>query len=128
MEKKMSSPEIADPGSAAAPTGSGNAFPGGNASPKINPKADVAQANPIPSAEISQAKIEILLADLTDTGGWMVAQMNCLPNQRLAGDVDGFLHTLRRARCYWLVIAAEARLLVEAHGDLLSALRQEDQR
>jgi hypothetical protein len=87
----------------------------------------VAQANTFPSAEISQAKIEILLDDLTDTGGWMVSQLNCLPNQRLAGDVDGFLHTLRRARCYWLVIAAEAQLLVAAHGDLLSALRQEGQ-
>jgi hypothetical protein len=105
-----------------------DAFPGGNCKSENAKKTEVAQANTFPSAEISQAKIEILLDDLTDTGGWMVAQMNCLPNQRLAGDVDGFLHTLRRARCYWLAIAAEARLLVEAHGDLLSALRQEDQR
>jgi hypothetical protein len=91
------------------------------------PKTEVAQANTIPSAEISQAKIKTLLDDVTDEAGWLFDQLNCLPNQRLAGDVDGVLHTLRRARCYWRVIAAEALLLVEAHGDLLSALRQEGQ-
>jgi hypothetical protein len=87
-----------------------------------------AQANPIPSAEISKAKIEILLDDLTDTCGWMVSQLHCLPEQRAAGDVDGVIHTLRMARGYWRVIAPESLLLVEARDDLLSALRQEDQR
>jgi hypothetical protein len=32
-----------------------DAFPGGNCSPEKTPKADVAQVNTIPSAEISQA-------------------------------------------------------------------------
>jgi hypothetical protein len=78
-----------------------------------------------PSAKVSQDKVQTLLDDLTDEAGLLIDTLRCLPTQRVAGDVDGFLHSLRRAHGYWRVISQEARLLAEAHGNLLSALRQE---
>jgi hypothetical protein len=122
MPHKMETPALGAPGQ------EDPAFSKGCTQPATSPAAPQGKScdlEEFPSAKISQAKIEILIDDITDTAGWLVDTLRCLPTQRVAGDIDGLLHSLRRARGYWRVISGEASLLAAAHGDLLSAERQE---
>jgi hypothetical protein len=91
-----------------------NAFPGGNCNQDTAPKVGVAQA-----------KIDLLVDDVVDTAGWLISQLSVLPSQRVAGDVTGFIYTLRRSRPYWKHIAETAVELVAANDERLSGLRQE---
>ena len=77
-----------------------------------------------PKARVEQAKIELVADDITDTAGWLIDQLNCLPAQRAANDFGGMVYTLRRSRAYWLAISGSAVELVAANDARLSALRQ----
>jgi hypothetical protein len=78
-----------------------------------------------PKAHVAQAKIDLLVDDITDTCGWLVDQLNVIPSQRAAGDHSGMIYTLRRSRCYWRHISESARELAAANDERLSGLRQE---
>jgi hypothetical protein len=57
---------------------------------------------------VTQARIDLLADDITDTAGWLIDQLNCLPAQRVAGDTVGIIYTLRRSRAYWRHISESA--------------------
>jgi hypothetical protein len=77
-----------------------------------------------PKARVEQAKIDLLVDDITDIAGWLVDQLNVLPAQRAAGDFAGMLYTLRRSRAYWIAVAGSARELAAVNDERLSAIRQ----
>jgi hypothetical protein len=90
-----------------------DAFPGGNCTSKITPKAHV-----------TQAKIELLFDDIGCNIGGFIATLNAAVAMRDAGDSVGVIYALRRGRAYWKAISLSAAELVAVDAERLSALRQ----
>jgi hypothetical protein len=107
------SSNASNPASAAAPTGSGDAFPGWNCSSDIPPKAHVAQT-----------KISLLHDDIFHNVSALQATLDVVIAAHFSGDSTCLLYGLRRARAYWRCISASSAELVAADADRLSALRQ----
>jgi hypothetical protein len=77
-----------------------------------------------PKTNVAQAKIELLVDDIGDNIGIMIAVLEAGLAMRAASDVVGLIYSLRRARVYWKAISASAAELVAADAERLSALRQ----
>ena len=79
-----------------------------------------------PEKPASQAKIELLVDDIGDTVGCLIATLSAALAMRDAGDTVGLVYSLRRARAYWTAISGSAKELVAADAERLSALRQSE--
>jgi hypothetical protein len=88
------------------------AFPGRNCNQTITPTANVAQA-----------KIDLLFDDIGPNLYAMGAMLNAAAAMHEAGDPAGLLYALRRMRAYWRPITGSAAELVAADAERLSALR-----
>ena len=78
-----------------------------------------------PKADVTQARIELILDDVGDNIGALIATLNAAIAMRNAADNIGLIYSLRRARAYWKFISVSAAELVEADAERLAALRKE---
>jgi hypothetical protein len=67
-----------------------------------------------PKADVTQARIALILDDVGDNIGALIATLNAAIAMRNAADNVGLIYSLRRARPYWKFISASAAELVAA--------------
>jgi hypothetical protein len=66
-----------------------------------------------------------LLADIAASIGPLECQLACLAAHVAAGDSTGVVYALRRLKAHWRCLDLDARDLIAADAERLSAIRQQ---
>jgi hypothetical protein len=92
-----------------------------NRAPDINACDDTTPIGIAPAA----VKIRLLLADIGASIGPLECQLACLAAHVAAGDSTGVVYALRRLKAHWRCLDLDARDLIAADAERLSAIRQQ---
>jgi hypothetical protein len=76
------------------------------------------------NADLSEVKIQFLLEDIGASIGPIECQLNVLAAMVVAGDSTGAVYALRRLKAQWRCLDIDARCLIAADAERLSAIRR----